>query len=262
MMEFVFARIAVGVTICETSIMFERFTDNAIKVVIRAQEESRRLGHNYVGTELLLLGLVGVSTGLASRALQMHGVNIAGARSEVEKVIGWGDGAVQVETSFTPRAKNVLRASCSEADKHNELLVHTEHLLLGLLADESNVQGVAMSVLESLGVTPSAVIQTLDELLQERLKTEKPKARLEPHRMEPSSDGQSLYEILQVDPCAEFRVILEAYTYLVKKYHPESESGDIAQFRRINFAWMILLDQISREEYDLSLQIQAQQSDV
>ena len=98
-----------------TSMMFERFTEKAIKVVMLAQEEARRLGHNFVGTEQILLGLIGESTGIAAKVLKSMGVNLKDARIEVEKIIGRGSGFVAVEIPFTPRAKRVLELSLEEA---------------------------------------------------------------------------------------------------------------------------------------------------
>ena len=98
-----------------TRMMFERFTEKAIKVVMLAQEEARRLGHNFVGTEQILLGLIGESTGIAAKVLKSMDVNLKDARVEVEKVIGRGSGFVAVEIPFTPRAKRVLELSLEEA---------------------------------------------------------------------------------------------------------------------------------------------------
>ena len=77
--------------------MFERFTEKAIKVIMLAQEEARRLGHNFVGTEQILLGLIGEGTGVAAKVLKSMGVNLKDARVEVEKIIGRGSGFVAVE---------------------------------------------------------------------------------------------------------------------------------------------------------------------
>lgn len=85
--------------------MFERFTEKAIKVIMLAQEEARRLGHNFVGTEQVLLGLIGEGTGVAAKTLKSMGVTLKDARAEVEKIIGRGSGFVAVEIPFTPRAK-------------------------------------------------------------------------------------------------------------------------------------------------------------
>lgn len=95
--------------------MFERFTPEAIKVIMLAQEESRCMGHNCVGTEQMLLGLIGEGTGIAAKVLRSMGVNLKDARIEVEKIIGRGSGFVAVEIPFTTRAKRVLEFSLEEA---------------------------------------------------------------------------------------------------------------------------------------------------
>lgn len=95
--------------------MFERFTEKAIKVIMLAQEEARRLGHNFVGTEQILLGLIGEGTGIAAKVLKSLGINLKDSRMEVEKIIGRGSGFVAVEIPFTPRAKRVLELSLEEA---------------------------------------------------------------------------------------------------------------------------------------------------
>lgn len=112
--------------------MFERFTEKAIKVIMLAQEEARRLGHNFVGTEQILLGLIGEGTGVAAKVLKSMGVNLKDARIEVEKIIGRGSGFVAVEIPFTPRAKRVLELSLEEARQLGHNYIGTEHLLLGL----------------------------------------------------------------------------------------------------------------------------------
>jgi ATP-dependent Clp protease ATP-binding subunit ClpC len=104
-----------GIAKNTATMMFERFTEKAIKVVMLAQEESRRLGHNFVGTEQILLGLIGESTGISAKVLKSMGVTLKEARTEVEKVIGRGSGFVAVEIPFTPRAKRVLELSLDEA---------------------------------------------------------------------------------------------------------------------------------------------------
>jgi len=95
--------------------MFERFTEKAIKVIMLAQEEARRLGHNFVGTEQILLGLIGEGTGIAAKVLKSMSISLKDARVEVEKIIGRGSGFVAVEIPFTPRAKRVLELSLDEA---------------------------------------------------------------------------------------------------------------------------------------------------
>ena len=129
--------------------MFERFTEKAIKVIMLAQEEARRLGHNFVGTEQILLGLLGEGTGIAAKTLKGMGVTLKEARAEVEKIIGRGSGFVAVEIPFTPRAKRVLELSWDEARQLGHNYIGTEHLLLGLIREG---EGVAARVLENLGV--------------------------------------------------------------------------------------------------------------
>lgn len=131
---------------------FERFTEKALKVITLAQEESRRLGHNFIGTEQILLGLTAEGTGIASKLLRGKGVSLKDARVEVEKIIGRGSGFVAVEIPFTPRAKRVLDLAWSEAKALGHNYIGTEHLLLGVLADG---EGVAVRVLENLGVNPA-----------------------------------------------------------------------------------------------------------
>ncbi|MDC3159132.1 ATP-dependent Clp protease ATP-binding subunit [Prochlorococcus sp. AH-716-G10] len=129
--------------------MFERFTEKAIKVIMLAQEEARRLGHNFVGTEQILLGLIGEGTGVAAKVLKSLGVNLKDSRIEVEKIIGRGSGFVAVEIPFTPRAKRVLELSLEEARQLGHNYIGTEHLLLGLIREG---EGVAARVLENLGI--------------------------------------------------------------------------------------------------------------
>ena len=119
--------------------MFERFTEKAIKVIMLAQEEARRLGHNFVGTEQILQGLIGEGTGVAAKVLKSMGVNLKDSRVEVEKIIGRGSGFVAVEIPFTPRAKRVLELSLEEARQLGHNYIGTEHLLLGLIREGEGV---------------------------------------------------------------------------------------------------------------------------
>ncbi|XWS47754.1 hypothetical protein CRYUN_Cryun13aG0011800 [Craigia yunnanensis] len=148
---------------CVPKAMLERFTEKAIKVIMLAQEEARRLGHNFVGTEQILLGLIGEGTGIAAKVLKSMGINLKDARVEVEKIIGRGSGFVAVEIPFTPRAKRVLELSLEEARQLGifiysffffAIIIGSEHLLLGLLREG---EGVAARVLENLGADPSNI---------------------------------------------------------------------------------------------------------
>lgn len=146
--------------------MFERFTERARKVIILAREEAIRLGHNFVGTEHLLLGLVREGDGLATAILKKLSVNLATLKGEVEKIVSVGS---QVspggEVPFTPQAKKVLEYAISEARSMGHNYIGTEHLLLGLVREG---EGIASLVLRDLGVTiPTAKAQA-QELLGEQ----------------------------------------------------------------------------------------------
>jgi len=144
--------------------MFEHFTSEAIRVIMLAQEEARRLGHNFVGTEQILLGLMGEGTGVAAKVLAELGVTLKDARREVEKIIGRGSGFVPPEIPFTPKVKSLFEQSFKEAHSLGQNYINTEHLLLGLT--EAG-EGVAAKVLQNLGVdfktVRSAIIRRLGE---------------------------------------------------------------------------------------------------
>lgn len=134
-----------------------------IGVVDFASEEARRLGHNFVGTEQLFLGILKQSE-TAACILKSFGVTYKQATIEVEKIIGRGSGFVAVETPFTPRAKRVLESSWDEARQLGHNFICTEHLLLGLIREN---EGVAGRVLELLKVDTNklrkAIIDSFSE---------------------------------------------------------------------------------------------------
>ncbi len=134
--------------------MFERFTEQAIKAIMLAQEEARRLGHNFVGTEQILLGLVGEGTGIAAKVLLEMGVNLKEARYEIEKIIGRGSGFLPPEIPFTPRVKRIFETALNEARQLGHNYIGTEHILLGLIQDD---EGVAAKVLHNLGIDRARV---------------------------------------------------------------------------------------------------------
>jgi ATP-dependent Clp protease ATP-binding subunit ClpC len=144
--------------------MFEHFTNTAIAVIMKAQEEARRLRHNFVGTEQLLLGLIKEEESLSSLVLTEFGVNLNDARAEVEAIIGRGSGAVPPEIPFTPKVKQVFEQSFQIARKLDATYIEPEHLLLSLT---QSTESVAYRVLSNLGVDPAKVrtriIQDLGE---------------------------------------------------------------------------------------------------
>lgn len=141
--------------------MFGRFTERAQKVLALAQEEAIRLGHNNIGTEHVLLGLIREGEGIAAKALLGLGLGSEKIQNEVETLIGKGqDGAKTIH--YTPRAKKVIELSMDEARKLGHSYVGTEHILLGLIREG---EGVAARVLNNLGVSLNKARQQVLQLL-------------------------------------------------------------------------------------------------
>jgi ATP-dependent Clp protease ATP-binding subunit ClpC len=129
--------------------MFGRFTRRAQKVILLAQEEARRIGYPYIGTEHLLLGLVREGEGVAAKVLAEINIDARKIRAAIEKMVepGQGGGA-PVEVAFTPRAKKVLELAIDEARRLGHNYVGTEHILLGLIREG---EGVAAQILTGMG---------------------------------------------------------------------------------------------------------------
>ena len=158
--------------------MFEKFTEGAIKVIMLSQEEARRMGHNFVGTEQLLLGVIGQRHGIGAQSLKKLKVTLKKARKEIELYIGRGTGFVASEIPFTPRAKRVLEMAVHEGKDLGQNFVGTEHILLALIAESD---GVAMRTLDKLNVDIqklrnlilTAIEQTQEEILRPLTQAEK-----------------------------------------------------------------------------------------
>jgi hypothetical protein len=142
--------------------MFQRFTDRARRVVVLAQEEARRLEHNYIGTEHILLGLIREGEGVAANALESLGISLDPVRQQVEEIIGRGQEAPQGHVPFTPRAKKVLELSLRESKHLGHDYIGTEHILLGLIREGD---GVAAQVLVRLGADLNRMRQQVIQLL-------------------------------------------------------------------------------------------------
>jgi ATP-dependent Clp protease ATP-binding subunit ClpA len=145
--------------------MLERFTDRARQVVALAQDEARRLDHNYIGTEHLLLGLISEGEGVAARALESLGIGLDTVRQQVEEIIGRGQQPPSGHVPFTPRAKKVLEMSLRESKQLGHNYIGTEHILLGLIREGD---GVAAQVLVRLGADLNRVRQQVIQLLHGR----------------------------------------------------------------------------------------------
>jgi ATP-dependent Clp protease ATP-binding subunit ClpC len=158
--------------------MFERFTDQARRVVTLAQEEARMLRHNRIGTEHLLLGLIQVDDGVAAHALESLGISLAAVREQVEETIGQGRWAPPVNIPYAPQAKKVLDMSLREALALGHHTIGTEHILLGLIRDG---EGPAAQVLDTLGADLSGVRQQVLRLLHDAAEQEQRNGAAAPH---------------------------------------------------------------------------------
>lgn len=143
---------------------FGRFTERAQRALMYAQEEARALGHNYVGTEHLLLGLIREEEGVASQVLRQLGADADKVRKQIETLIGRGTFNFNEGFGYTPRTKRVMELSFYEARNLGHNYVGTEHLLLALLREG---EGVAARILKDLGVDFQAVRDQLLKVLKE-----------------------------------------------------------------------------------------------
>jgi ATP-dependent Clp protease ATP-binding subunit ClpA len=142
--------------------MFERFTDRARRTVVLAQEEARQLGHDHVGTEHLLLGLVSEGEGVAAKALESLKISLETVRQKVEESAGRGESAPSGHIPFTRPAKKTLELALREALQMGHNYIGTEHILLGLIREGD---GAAAQVLTGLGADLTKVRQTVIQLL-------------------------------------------------------------------------------------------------
>ncbi len=141
--------------------VFPRFTPQARNAVVAAQDEARRLQHNYIGTEHILLGLLTDGETVAARALEAVGVGQRAAREKVLGIIGRGQQDATGHIPFTPRAKKVLELSLREAVGHDQIYIGTEHILLGVLRE---AHGLASQVIHELGGDDQQIRQQVQVL--------------------------------------------------------------------------------------------------
>jgi hypothetical protein len=119
--------------------VFERFTERARQVVVLAQEDARALGHNHLGTEHVLLGLLREEQGLAARILGSFDIRYAEVRAKVVRLVGQGDEVVTDQIPFTKHAQRVLELALREALSLGHNYIGTEHILLGLIRENESV---------------------------------------------------------------------------------------------------------------------------
>jgi ATP-dependent Clp protease ATP-binding subunit ClpC len=142
--------------------VFERFTDDARRVVVLAQEEAHLLNHTHIGTEHLLLGLIREGDEVAAKALESLGISLEVARTAVENLSGRGDPDVAESSPFSDRARTVLELSMREARRLGDNRIGTHHILLGIIREGD---GVAARAIEQCGVDLPRVRQRVSELL-------------------------------------------------------------------------------------------------
>ena len=165
---------------------FEKFSERARRVLTLAQNEAQRFNHNYIGTEHILLGLVGETEGVVARVLKNLGIDLEKVRAAVEFIIGRGEKPVTGEIGLTPRAKKVIELAVDEARRANHSYIGTEHLLAGLLREG---EGVASGVLESLGVTLEKVRTETQRVLSQNVPTTTAQGRGARAYAHPGPDG-------------------------------------------------------------------------
>ncbi|MDR3614456.1 MAG: Clp protease N-terminal domain-containing protein [Candidatus Obscuribacterales bacterium] len=129
------------------------------------QDEARRLGQNFVGTEQILIALVSCHSGIAHGVLADLGFTLEVARAEVESIIGRGSGFVAVEIPFTPRAKRVLELAWDEARQLGHNYIGSEHILLGLVREG---EGVGARVLKKLNIDRTLVRDCVKKRLKSK----------------------------------------------------------------------------------------------
>ncbi|HEX2089343.1 MAG TPA: Clp protease N-terminal domain-containing protein [Actinomycetota bacterium] len=139
---------------------FGRLTNEARQGVVDAQEEARRLKHNYLGTEHLLLALLRDRRGTAAQALRHAGISLQDVRNDVKRIIGMGSEAPPGRIPFTPRAKKVFELALRATQTHGESHIRSHHILIGLIEEG---EGVAAHILRDRGVTREAIEAALAE---------------------------------------------------------------------------------------------------
>lgn len=163
--------------------MMQRFTDDAQRVLSFAQEAALELGHDYVGTEHVLIGLIKVKNGVAAKALNELGLSAETIIEDVEEHIGRGNKKAS-SVYMTPRVKHVLELAVEVANHMNHNYVGTEHILLGLLSDGG---GVAVGLLRNHNIRASDIVEVIRDILGSFGRTS--------HNSEDKQDSSSLGDL-------------------------------------------------------------------
>lgn len=144
---------------------FDKFTERARHSLSYAHEESRRLNHDYIGTEHLLLGIVREELSVGAMIITDLGARLSDVRGAVETQVGRGEATPGEKAPLTPRAKKSIELAVAEARRLNHSYIGTEHLLVGLVREG---EGIAYSVLDSLGVTLEKARAETERILSDR----------------------------------------------------------------------------------------------
>ncbi len=180
----------------------DRFTEKAKRVLATAQEEAATMGHDVIGTEHILLGLMRVEDGGASRALSNVGIDLETLRERIEEIMPPGEGFATPQLPMTARVKTVLSLAFEEARVLGFPYVDTEHILLGLLREG---EGVAINVLRSFGVEPERIREQVIAQLKSQgeaseRETRRPKAKNTPTLDSFGRDLTEMAEESKLDP--------------------------------------------------------------
>ncbi len=182
--------------------MFERFTSRARHVVVLAQEEARRMDHNYIGTEHILLGLLGEPEGVGARALAGFGMSLEGAREEVIAIVGTGEAAPRGHIPFTPRAKKILELALREALQLHHNYIGTEHILLGIIREGKGVGAQVLGQHGDLAAIRVAVLNVLPTVMADAaLHRRWLRRRAAPDPSEPGAPAEQ--SVLSATPAAD-----------------------------------------------------------
>ena len=227
--------------------MFERFTDRARRTLVLAQEEARLLNHNFIGTEHLLLGMLGEDQGVAATALATLGVTLPAVREKIAESVGPA-GTLSESPPFSPRAKKVLEHSLREALHLGHSYIGTEHMLLGLVREG---EGVGARVLIALDAPLARVRDTVIGLLAGTHSIER--NAVGPEGVRPSSRTINPADLLTVGD-------IEAALERTPQIEASSESAEIdgVDYRIVSFAPMmfpsvtvaVVDGTVSREGFD------------
>lgn len=153
--------------------IFGRFTEKAQKVLMLSQEEAKKLNHNYIGSEHLLLGLIQEGEGIAALALKNLGVKYEKASMQIETLLGRGEDQVEEIIGYTPRTKKILELSLMEARALNQSYIGTEHILLGLVREG---EGIGAKILQDMGLDFEKIREEIIKLMNTS-STQAPKAQ-------------------------------------------------------------------------------------